>query len=92
MKLLAQQDSAETGASFNVALEEDTKERTDRFVHTTEDDCDPMWTSWPAVQEAAIASGTVLVFDIFSSVGNLFITLHCIIKVTLWCNPQAHSG
>ncbi|CAN0174499.1 unnamed protein product, partial [Ectocarpus sp. 6 AP-2014] len=80
VKLLAEQDSAESGASVDVTFEEQTEERTDRFVHTTEDGCDPMWTSWPAVQEVAIASGTVLVFHIFASVGNLFMILHSVIK------------
>ncbi|CAN0352336.1 unnamed protein product [Ectocarpus sp. 6 AP-2014] len=80
VKLPAEQGSTEFGTSVKVTLEEETEERTDRFVHTAGDDCDPMWTSWPAVQEAAIANGTVLVFDIYASVGNLFLTFHSIIK------------
>lgn len=81
MQVPTEQDSTELDASVNVALEEETEERTGRFVHTTEEDCDPTWMSWPAVQEAAIAGGTMLVFDIFASVGNLFITLRGIIQV-----------
>lgn len=83
MRLVADQDSTEFSASVNVTLEEETEERTDRFVHSKEGTCDPRWTSWPAVQEVAIASGTVLVFDTFASVGNLFTTLHSVIKVML---------
>ncbi|CAM9203762.1 unnamed protein product [Ectocarpus sp. 13 AM-2016] len=77
--LPARQDPTEFGSSVDIA-EEETVQRTDRFVPTTEDDCDTVWTSWPEVQEAAIARGTVLVFDIFPSVGNLFITLRSVIK------------
>ncbi|CAM9205438.1 unnamed protein product [Ectocarpus sp. 12 AP-2014] len=55
--------------------------RPDPFVRTTDDDCDAVWASWPAVQETAITEGSVLVFDIFPSVGNLFVALHSIVKV-----------
>ncbi|CAM9261505.1 unnamed protein product [Ectocarpus sp. 13 AM-2016] len=77
---LAKQDSVAIGLLVHDTIEEDGEGRADFFVRTTDDDCDAIWTSWPAVQETAIARGTVLVFDVFPSIGNLFITLHRIIK------------
>ena len=43
--------------------------------------CDGFWLAWPAVQERAIARGTVVVFDLNDSVGNLFRTLALLMQV-----------
>ncbi|CAM9634372.1 unnamed protein product, partial [Hapterophycus canaliculatus] len=63
------------------AAYDDVQRRADLFVNTMDDRCDSMWTSWPAVQKAAIARGTFLVFNLFPSIGNLFNTLHDIVKI-----------
>ncbi|CAB1118918.1 unnamed protein product [Ectocarpus sp. CCAP 1310/34] len=67
-------------------------------MSTTDDDCDSTWSSWPSVQEAAVARGTVVVFNVFPSVGNMFVILHNIIKtarlleVALLLNWQRFEG
>ncbi|CAM9133912.1 unnamed protein product [Scytosiphon promiscuus] len=43
--------------------------------------CDPLWTSWPQMQERAIADGTVMVWDMKTSVGNLMRTLTSILPL-----------
>ncbi len=43
--------------------------------------CKELWTSWPEQHNAAIENGTILLFRVFSSVGNLFITLRHLMKV-----------
>ena len=45
--------------------------------------CDDFWLSWPAIHRRAITHGTVVVFDVFASVGNLFLTLNILIKVCI---------
>lgn len=56
-------------------------ERGNSLVYAPNATCDDFWRSWPAVNEKAIADGTVLVFDVFNSVGNLFVTFDAMIKV-----------
>ena len=52
------------------------------FIHTLgTTSCHEVWTSWPAVHKSAMNTGTVLMFRVFPSIGNLFITLGKIIKV-----------
>lgn len=54
----------------------------DLFVRTTDSHpCDERWTSWPAIQESAVVGGNVLLFEIFPSVGNLFLTLAEMVQV-----------
>lgn len=55
--------------------------RDNAFLHT-EGACDVLWTSWPGVQERAIADGTVMVWDMKTSVGNLMRTLTFILPVS----------
>lgn len=56
----------------------------DSFVYAPNATCDDLWLSWPAMQEKAIAAGTVLVYDVITSVGNLFISFGALIKVTTY--------
>lgn len=67
----------------------------DRFVRIREEDgeggCDEVWASWPAVQEAAVEKGTVVMFGLFPAVGNIFIVLENLIKVEFFVNA-ASSG
>ncbi|CAM9750176.1 unnamed protein product [Ectocarpus sp. 13 AM-2016] len=47
-------------------------------------ECDELWRTWPAMQESAIANGTVVVFDLVSRVGNAFMDLRNVIQVARW--------
>lgn len=51
------------------------------LVHAPHASCDDVWLSWPAMQERAIASGTFVVFDVITSVGNLFLIFDTLMKV-----------
>ncbi|CAN0105416.1 unnamed protein product, partial [Scytosiphon promiscuus] len=51
-----------------------------RFLHT-EGACDARWTSWPQMQERAIANGTVIIWHIQASVGNMMRTLTYILPL-----------
>lgn len=73
-----QQEDGTTGAR-SLAL----APRENAFVRSTEGACDPLWTSWPRVQERAIADGTVMVWNMHTSVGNLMRTLMFILPVRL---------
>ncbi|CAM9329392.1 unnamed protein product, partial [Laminaria digitata] len=42
--------------------------------------CNDLWLSWPAMQERAISAGTVLVWDVMTSVGNLFLAFDTMMK------------
>lgn len=44
--------------------------------------CDEVWRTWPNVQRNAVASGTVMVFDLVSRVGNAFMDLRNVIEVS----------
>lgn len=50
------------------------------FLHA-EGACDDLWTSWPQIHKRAIADGTVMVWDMKTSVGNLMRTLTLILPV-----------
>lgn len=55
---------------------------TDLLVRTSQDQaCDERWTSWPTIHESAVASGNVLLFRVFASIGNLFIALEHMMQV-----------
>lgn len=56
-------------------------QRGDSLVYAPNATCGDLWLSWPAMQERAIESGTVLVFDVMTSVGNLFVAFKTMIKV-----------
>lgn len=56
--------------------------RQDNLVYAPNAKCNSLWLSWPAMQERAIAAGTVLVFNVSTSVGNLFLIFGIMIKVT----------
>ncbi|CAM9252258.1 unnamed protein product [Scytosiphon promiscuus] len=43
--------------------------------HASDHACGSVWSGWAESQDAAVEAGTVLVFDVYSSVGNLFVTL-----------------
>ena len=77
-RLASGADSDENGG---VELVQDAHRTSDDLVYAPDTECDEFWLSWPGVQERAIADGTVLVFDVFSSVGNLFIALEHAMKV-----------
>ena len=51
------------------------------LVYAPNATCDDFWLAWPAVQERAIARGTVVVFDLNDSVGNLFRSLALLMQV-----------
>lgn len=54
-----------------------------RFVRTVDDQCDLSWASWPAMNEAALANGTLLMFDLFPSVGNVLMVLGYVVQVNI---------
>lgn len=56
-------------------------QRGNSLVYAPNAICDDLWLTWPAVQERAIADGTVLVFDVITSVGNLFLAFNTMIQV-----------
>lgn len=65
------------------------KERVDRdtqqsnLVYAPKASCDDVWLSWPAMQERAMARGTFIAFEAISSVGNLFIIINTLMKVSM---------
>lgn len=62
-----------------------------QLVHVPPDsECDELWRTWPAMQESAIANGTVVVFDLVSRVGNAFMDLRNIIQV--WSEQERFGG
>lgn len=62
-----------------------------QLVHAPADsECDELWRTWPAMQESAIANGTVVVFDLVSRVGNAFMDLRNIIQV--WVEQERFGG
>ncbi|CAN0074509.1 unnamed protein product, partial [Ectocarpus sp. 13 AM-2016] len=70
------------GPTFSRAQELSFEPRADAFVRNADNYlCDEYWTSWPAVQERAIADGTVMVWHMGTSVGNLMRTLMYILPV-----------
>lgn len=44
-------------------------------------ECRAYWKTWPAAQDKAVADGTVVVIDLFASVGNVFLAIYAVIKV-----------
>lgn len=38
---------------------------------------------WPAVHEKAISDGTFLIFDVFPSIGNLFLAVQDLLQVRI---------
>ena len=60
------------------------------FMYAPHATCNVFWLSWPAMQERAIARGTVVVFDMHDSVGNLFRTLNLLIQVRPEVFGQCH--
>lgn len=52
------------------------------FVRSSTGECDALWGSWPEVQERAIADGTVMIWNMTTSVGNLMRTLMYILPVS----------
>lgn len=44
--------------------------------------CGEAWRTWPTVQQRAVESGTVMVFDLVSRVGNAFLDLRNVIEVS----------
>ncbi|CAN0238848.1 unnamed protein product, partial [Ectocarpus sp. 13 AM-2016] len=70
------------GPTFSRSQELSFEPRADAFVRNADNYlCDEYWTSWPAVQERAIADGTVMVWHMGTSVGNLMRTLMYILPV-----------
>ncbi|CAM9663168.1 unnamed protein product [Ectocarpus fasciculatus] len=70
------------GLAFSRGQELSIEPRADAIVRNADNYlCDEYWTSWPAVQERAIADGTVMVWHMGTSVGNLMRTLMYIIPV-----------
>lgn len=75
--------SAGAGTTANRPGNEENAQthRRDSFMYAPDATCDDVWLSWPAMQERAIARGTVLVFNLHDSVGNLFRTLNLVMQV-----------
>lgn len=55
------------------------------FVYAPNDICQEFWLLWPAVNEKAISDGTFLIFDVFPSIGNLFLALKDLLQVRITC-------
>lgn len=56
--------------------------RGDDFVRAPADrGCETVWRTWPSVQKKGVDSGTVMVFDLVSRVGNAFMDLKGVIQV-----------
>ncbi len=55
------------------------------FLRSSTGECDALWGSWPEVQERAIADGTVMIWNMTTSVGNLMRTLMYILPVSSGC-------
>lgn len=53
----------------------------DLFVRSSEE-CDDRWASWPVIQEEGLATGNVLLFRVFNSIGNLFIVMEHIVQAS----------
>lgn len=51
------------------------------FVRAPWSPCHELWLTWPNVQDRGLRDSNVIVFRIFSSVGNLFIALTGLISV-----------
>lgn len=51
------------------------------LVYAPTEECSTFWSLWPAVHDNAMSDGTFLIFDIFPSVGNLFMTFGDMLKV-----------
>lgn len=45
--------------------------------------CNELWSTWPAIQERAIANGTVLIWKMGTSVGNIMKTFMFVLPVRL---------
>lgn len=56
--------------------------RPDLFVYAPERTCSAFWTPWPAQQEKSVSDGTVIVYDVAPTVGNLFRYLADIARVS----------
>lgn len=55
--------------------------RLNTLMHAKGTECDMEWESWGAVHSAGILNGNVIVYSIFTSVGNMFIVLKDLITV-----------
>lgn len=56
--------------------------------------CSPFWSTWPGVQARGLENANVIVFNIFNSVGNLFIALQSLmeVRVVIRSRQRAHEG
>lgn len=55
---------------------------TDWFVRTAQGQaCDERWKVWPSIQDTAVASGNVLLWQMVPAVGNMFRSLATMMKV-----------
>ncbi|CAN0047547.1 unnamed protein product, partial [Pylaiella littoralis] len=80
LRMAGDQDPGSDPVAGEVTVER--RRTVDAFVRTTGNEvCSEVWASWPAIQEFAVAKGTVIVFHAFPSVGNLFIVLLHLMKV-----------
>lgn len=73
-------------STLNLAtnLSQDSSDELARlFVYEPEADCSEYWAAWPAVQDRGVAHGTIIVLDIFASVGNVFYVLRALMRVSL---------
>lgn len=56
--------------------------REDSFVRMADIGmCDKLWSGWPAIQEAAIEGGTVMIWKMGTSIGNIMKTFMFVLPV-----------
>lgn len=61
------------------------------FVHEPRyAECSNYWTTWPELQEKAVAAGTVIVLDVTPNIGNLFIVLRQTVRVRVRVQRPKH--
>ena len=56
-----------------------------QFLQTSEEACESEWSTWPEMQERAIENGTVLVWNMGSSVGHYIRALIYVLPVSARC-------
>lgn len=55
--------------------------RNAQFLDASNSSCNEVWREWPSIQTQAIFHDTFFVFELFPSVGNLFLTFFDILPV-----------
>lgn len=63
----------------------------DLFVNSPDQVCDEMWAAWPDKVASALQNKNVMLYNVVTSVGNGFLTLHQAIKVNQLCVHGNHA-